>query len=199
MKLPVTVLIPVLISLCFQGANAATVYKWTDADGVVHFSDVPPDQSEIEEYREIPIASYDDPDADPDKYSIINQVSRMEERRRLLAEHRLAEKQLQLEARRLAQQEAASYNYPSYSYSDYQPYYVYSIPRRPYFSPRGIYYRKNRGHSYFSGHKYRNHRYGRFGHGYKARGHHGGKSFRGGNHGHHGGKSFRGSNLGIRF
>ena len=34
------------LTLCCAGANAQqTVYKWVDEDGVVHFSDSPPDQS----------------------------------------------------------------------------------------------------------------------------------------------------------
>ncbi|BAN69944.1 DUF4124 domain-containing protein [endosymbiont of unidentified scaly snail isolate Monju] len=33
-----------LLFLCTQGVGAATVYRWTDADGQVHFSSYPPPQ-----------------------------------------------------------------------------------------------------------------------------------------------------------
>ena len=185
MKFPFSVLVPLFASLVFHGANADTVYQWTDEEGIVHFSDVPPGEIEPGDVREITIASYEDPDADPDRYSIINQVERMEERRRQLAEERLAKKQLQLEARRLAQQEAISNSYAFSTVPEYQTYYLYSGPRRSYFSPRGIYHRKDRGYGYFSGHQYRNHRSGRSGHGYNATGYHG--------------RNSRGINVGIRF
>lgn len=44
------------LTICCAGANAQqTVYKWVDEDGVVHFSDSPPDQSNSAETETISI------------------------------------------------------------------------------------------------------------------------------------------------
>lgn len=44
------------LSIFCAGANAQqTVYKWVDEDGVVHFSDAPPDQSKLAETETISI------------------------------------------------------------------------------------------------------------------------------------------------
>ena len=187
MKRYIYLLIAFFAFLFSPVAGATTVYQWTDEEGVVHFSDVPPDSAETEELREIPIASYESSTSDPDKYSIINQVERMETRRRQLAEERLAKKQLQLEEKRLAQQqEAVTRSYESYNSSSYRPYYIYSGPRHSYFSPRSIYYRHGRATSYFSNQQFRHQRAKHFRQGT-------------GNHGHHSGRFSSGLNIGIRF
>lgn len=140
---------PVAVAAAFllnQGVAAATVYQWTDAEGVVHFSDVAPDADTPVKIEEIEFAEYADPGTDPDKYSITSQLERMSEWRRQLTEERLAKKQLQLEALRLAQEKEASRFVNNY---DPQPYYMptYYLPTPGYFNGYQPWY----GH-YYSGH-----------------------------------------------
>lgn len=123
-----------IISLIFfanQNAMAGKVYQWTDGEGVVHFSDMPPSDSTPVEVQEIDLVSYAGNDTDPDEYSIINQLERMSERRRQNTEERLAIKRLQLEEQRLAQEmENRRYDVIS-STPRYAPFtysYVYSRP-----------------------------------------------------------------------
>ena len=93
-----------------QNAMAAKIYQWTDEEGIVHFSDTPPNGNNALEIQEMEYATYAMEDSDPDEYSIINQLERMTEWRRQSEEERLARKQLQLEEQRLAQ-ERNSYRY----------------------------------------------------------------------------------------
>jgi len=126
-------LLAVLV-LSGQDAMAAKVYQWTDGEGVVHFSDTPPEDSTSTEIKEIEFVDYAMRDTDPDEYSIINQLKRLAEWRKQVEEERIARKQLQLEAKRLAQEKnsyrlydsisSPSYYMPSYSYS-YPAYYPY--------------------------------------------------------------------------
>jgi hypothetical protein len=44
----------VLVALAGQSALAQTVYKWTDANGVVHFADAPPPQVKDYEKNDMP-------------------------------------------------------------------------------------------------------------------------------------------------
>ena len=58
-------------SLCAGSAVAAEVYRWTDADGVVHFSDRPPEA----EQASLTTMSVDNPpptgyDPDEDRYNV---------------------------------------------------------------------------------------------------------------------------------
>lgn len=106
-------ILSVLLSLtlfAWQHAGATTVYQWTDEEGVVHFSDVPPLDVDSRETQEIDFVDYVDNRETADEYSIINQLERMTEWRKQLSEERMAKKQLQLEEQRLAE-ERQSYRY----------------------------------------------------------------------------------------
>ena len=114
-----------------QQVMAATVYQWTDEEGVVHFSDVAPNDDMALDIDEIEFNSYASNDVDPNEYSISNQLERMTEWRRQTTEERLAKKQLQLEEKRLAQERDSYQYYNSPSTSEYyseSPYYYYSLP-----------------------------------------------------------------------
>ncbi|MGD8810052.1 MAG: DUF4124 domain-containing protein [Gammaproteobacteria bacterium] len=89
-RLPVTV----IMLLAWYGPGAATeIYRWVDADGVVHYSDAAPRGDvtattiDVEESRT--------PDYDPleDPYSILNQARRLREARSALVEARLEREQ----------------------------------------------------------------------------------------------------------
>ena len=131
----------------FAGQNAAatTVYQWTDEDGVVHFSDIAPNDKISEGIEEIEFVDYENPAAEEDRYSISNQLERMTEWRRQVTEERLAQKQLQLEAKRLARERDAS-RYNNYSLGD-QSYYTPS-----YYYPPTVWYSSP---GYFNGHGFR--------------------------------------------
>ena len=87
-----------------QNVTAAKVYQWTDADGVVHFSDVPPADSAVTATREILFDDFAENGSNQEKYSIIDQANVMAAWRRQLTEDRLAVKRLQLEEQHLAQE-----------------------------------------------------------------------------------------------
>ena len=144
------ILIPFFIlSLTFlanQNAMAVKVYKWTDEEGSVHFSDVPPKDTSTIETRDFNI--FDDNNADPEKYSIINQVDRMAERRRQNTEERLARKRLQLEEKRLAQESEIIRQNERIRTQEYGPRpYYYAYPQ--YHSYRRPYYYRQRQHAYY--------------------------------------------------
>ena len=116
--------------LASQNALAGKVYQWMDEDGVVQFSDVAPENIATVDIREININVVNDTNADPDEYSIINQLDRMAERRRQSTEERLALKRLQIEEMRVAQETrqtlvTSSSRYDPYIYSYTQPYDYY--------------------------------------------------------------------------
>lgn len=116
--------------LAGQNAMATKVYQWTDNEGVVHFSDVPPKDDPSADIQEMEFVNFEDNGSDPDHYSISNQLQRMAEWRRQISEERLARKQLQLEEQRIAQERNAnSYNDdPRVNYqAAYYPYPVYYI------------------------------------------------------------------------
>ena len=120
--------------LLFQEVAATTVYQWTDEEGVVHFSDVAPPEDTSASIEKIEFTEYADNSTDPEKYSITSQLERMTEWRRQLSEERLARKQLQLEAMRIAREQEAerfvnSYNsQPYYTPAYYSPSYFYQHP-----------------------------------------------------------------------
>jgi hypothetical protein len=132
-----------LTILANQNAIAGKVYQWTDEEGIVHFSDIPPEDTTTIQTREINIDIYDDSNVDPEMYSIINQLDRMAERRRQVTEERLARKRLQLEEKRLAQVisrqnvtiSAPRYVPYTYSYVYPQPYIYYQ--RRHFYNQPG--------------------------------------------------------------
>ena len=123
----------ILVSGClgYQNTLARTVYQWTDETGNTNFSDVPPAESVEVETLEFKIDQPRINNVDPEEYSIINQVERMAQWRRQLADERLAKRELYLEGKRLDQEleiirqneaiAAESYYQPrGYSYAPYQ-------------------------------------------------------------------------------
>lgn len=100
----VPALLPIAL-FAWQDAVATTVYQWTDEEGMVHFSDVPPADVDKLDTREIDFAEYAEYDAADDEYSVINQLERMTEWRRQISEERMARKQLQLEEQRMAEEQ----------------------------------------------------------------------------------------------
>ena len=141
--------------LASQNALPATVYQWTDEEGIVHFSDKPPKSNENLDIQEMEYLTNTRNDAGSDEYSIMNQLERMSEWRRQTEDERMARKQLQLEEKRLAQEQHANrYN---------------NLPSRTTYS-QPLYYPSA---GYFSGHnKWQNHHWGRFSD--PGRGSHGG-------------------------
>src|SRR3972149_3225630 len=127
-NIQITYLILGMALLASQDAMAAKIYQWTDEEGVVQYSDVPPGDNTSTEIKEINFNSYAANDIDPDEYSIVNQLERMAEWRRQTEEERLARKQLQLEEQRLAQERNSYRLINPYSTRAYYPstyYYPY--------------------------------------------------------------------------
>ena len=109
--------------------NSATVYQWTDEDGIVHFSDTAPPADNSIETREIKFDSFDNGASHPEKYSIIEQANIMAEWRRQETEQRIALQKLALEKQRLNQEMELNRQNDQYTVQDgYQPglhYYVF--------------------------------------------------------------------------
>ena len=136
-----------LAILVNQNAVAGKVYQWVDEEGVVHFSDVAPENTATIDIREIRIDIVKDENADPDEYSIINQLDRMAERRRQTTEERLAVKKLQIEEMRVAQEDRQPVVISSSRYDPYINSYGYAYPGSY------VYYQSRRFHNqpgYFS-------------------------------------------------
>lgn len=125
-----------MVLLVSQDAMAAKIYQWTDEEGVVHFSDVPPSDNASIEIQEINFVNYAANESNPDEYSIVNQLERMSEWRRRTEEERLARKQLQLEEKRLAQEMNSYRLIDPPSTRVYYPS-VYYYPNPGYFSGYG--------------------------------------------------------------
>ena len=87
-----------------QNVAAARVYQWTDADGVVHFSDAPPADAAVTATREIQFDDFATSNSNQEKYTIIDQANIMANWRRQHTEDRLAVKRLHLEEQYLAQE-----------------------------------------------------------------------------------------------
>jgi hypothetical protein len=119
-----------MLLLASQDVMATKVFQWTDEEGVVHFSDTPPAGNQSPEVEELNFVDYTDEETVTDEYSIVNQLERMTEWRRQTTEERLAKKKLELEEKRLAQeQERDAYQLNSVSPREYyQPAYYYPYP-----------------------------------------------------------------------
>ena len=134
-----TCLILAAALLASPGALAVKVYQWTDEEGVVHYSDTPPQEDTVAEINEMELYDAGESTADPDEYSIVNQLERMTAWRRQAEEDRRAWKQLQLEEERLALEEKSYQPPEEYSTGSYYPvgfypygYYPYSYYPRAY-------------------------------------------------------------------
>ena len=101
MKTALISLIILASVVVIQDGNTATVFQWTDKDGIVHFSDTAPAGDSAIETREIKFDSFDNGTSSPEKYSIIEQANIMAEWRRQEEQQQLARKQLALEQERL--------------------------------------------------------------------------------------------------
>lgn len=90
-----------LVVLSAQNAHAATVYQWTDEEGVTHYSDAPPSR-ELNTYaREIEFESFTDRD-NTEEIQTMNELSdSLAERRKLIEDERLVRKSMALEEKRL--------------------------------------------------------------------------------------------------
>ena len=143
-----TCLMLTMALLASQNAMALKVYQWTDAEGVVHYSDTPPPDDASSAINEIEMVNLAGNDADSDEYSIVNQLERMTAWRRQAEEDRRAWKQLELEEERLALEQQASRPSADISTDTFYPntYYplVYSYPY-PVNFPR---YTKQLGHGH---------------------------------------------------
>jgi hypothetical protein len=84
------------------GPGGSAVYRWTDGQGVVHFSDSPPAHAPADT-RVLPLTSPPPPaDAEADLFSVINQARRMAEERRARERARLEELRVRAELERAA-------------------------------------------------------------------------------------------------
>ena len=133
-----TCLMLALALLASPAAMAAKVFQWTDEEGVMHFSDTPPQNDASSDISEFELANYDGENADSDKYSIVNQLEQMTAWRRQTEEDQRALKKLQLEEERLALEERQSTQSVSdsntntyYPQVSYYPYPVYFPAYKP--------------------------------------------------------------------
>jgi hypothetical protein len=123
---------------------ARTVYQWTDETGNTNFSDVPPAESVAIETHEFNTYQPASNNVNLEEYSIINQVERMAQWRRQLADERLAKRELYLEGKRLDQElELIRQNE--------------AIAAESYYEPRGYYYAPSQYPQYRPNHR-RKHR-----------------------------------------
>lgn len=131
-----TLLTLAMILLATQGVMAATVYQWTDEEGVVHFSDIAPNDDTTVKVDKIQFVDFTENNAETDKFSIINQLDRMTERRKQVTEERMSKKRLQLEAERLAKENDAYESYDKSGDQEYHPE-IYYYPSPGYFTGYG--------------------------------------------------------------
>ena len=145
--IPFTVLC--MVFLTGQYAVAGKIYQWTDEEGGIHYSDVPPNDTATIEMHEIYIDTFENDNVDPEWYSIINQADRMAERRRQTTEERLARKRLQLEEKRLALEHERSQLNEVISTQENQPsvYYYPYVPRHRIYPWRNIHHRPRHPHT----------------------------------------------------
>lgn len=122
--------------LCVTGVAPAAgeVFRWTDANGVTHFSDEAP--ASVVQPVVLQVPEFSKPtDPASDYYSIVNQSRRMEEsrmaREKLLAEQMAKLEELRLERERIAleaeRERYREYGYPVVGWGGYYPRY-----RHPY-------------------------------------------------------------------
>lgn len=114
-----------LAALACQGVYATEIYRWTDENGVVHFSQTPPPAAQAEVSR---LALRDTRPADYDPEADIYGVAEQQERMQALREEREKKREERLSRQsRAASQPVVVYperdylNYPIYRYPGYQP------------------------------------------------------------------------------
>ena len=120
-----------VVSLAADPAAATEIYQWIDDDGVIHFSDMPPEDSRAVHSLNINASNPADYDPADDPYSIVNQAKRMNEKWSELEE----EKEKRAEERREAVHRAQRYYYApghdGWRYSYWPGYYAPVRPVRP--------------------------------------------------------------------
>ena len=85
-----------------EAAMAGQIYKWTDPEGLTHYSEVPPVViDESVNTLAIDLSGYLGNAGNDDYYSVVNQVKRMEESR-----HKKERLRLERDAQRLAERKA---------------------------------------------------------------------------------------------
>lgn len=118
-----------LTIFCLSAVTAETVYKWTDASGITHFSQNPPAQDpmivEIIEFD----ALTPPPQGTDDYYSVVNQARRMEAARRKREQENL-DRRLAIKEAQQAEQEVSEYYRSDTAYIPVYSYYGYKRPYR---------------------------------------------------------------------
>ncbi|MCB1788315.1 MAG: DUF4124 domain-containing protein [Chromatiaceae bacterium] len=137
-RLPILLLALGLIGATW--ADDGLLYRWTDAQGQVHFGDQPP-TSDHSSAQRFAAPRYQPPEQSPkdDPYSILNQAKRLEEARQRLEQERQAERERQreyrLRERELAERQAPTAEPPASAVIAYpRPAYPY----RPRFRPHQV-------------------------------------------------------------
>jgi len=82
-------------------ASHGKVYQWVDGPGEIHLSDTPPTDNSITTINEIILESYES-SPEPERYSVINQATNIEEYRIKLMRDRLAKKRIKFEEMMIA-------------------------------------------------------------------------------------------------
>jgi hypothetical protein len=132
MRIVVTLLIA---GICASPSLAGEVFKWTDDEGVVHFSQWAPKHTAG--VTRLTTASSNAVDYDPesDPYSIQNQAVRMNETWSKLEARKAERRKRREEAEeRMARMQPPTYDYPSYPYN-YWPIYRPPLHRPPIHRP----------------------------------------------------------------
>lgn len=121
-----------VFSLSSLEVQADKVYQWTDEDGVVQFSDVPPAGTDSAGVNEINLVNFSNSNRNSDQYSIMNQLETMTQWRREAEQAQQDRLQTQIETTPTQPQYESSndmqaletvpviynrgYNYPNYRY-----------------------------------------------------------------------------------
>lgn len=125
------------LGLAGDGLSAQTLYRWTDEDGVTHFSDRAPLGVDVE-VGTIEWTPMTDPEAShADSYwSVTNQAKRMEESRRRLAYERFAQEMLRAQRQSRDYPDAAADAGEDEPYYGFYPYSSYGYPYPPGYQDR---------------------------------------------------------------
>jgi len=110
--------VAIIATAFIASASASDIYRWVDEDGVVHFSDTAPADTDDVERLRVDVTNPPGYDPAEDPYSIRNQAARMGETWSRLEERR--------EDRREKRREEAEWQ-PAAVFQSYHPY--------PYFRP----------------------------------------------------------------
>ncbi len=129
-------------SLPADGAGGRLVYRWVDARGEVHFSDTPPPEA-ITDVSTVSVPPLPAAAPGDDFYSVVNQLTRMQERRLAIEQ---ARREARREDRELNYQR--QYGWRSWYYGPYAPYTVYSDFGDSYY---GLQHPRRRWHSFRPG------------------------------------------------